>query len=84
MLLYFITVGSLSGSCSGGYEYDRRLVYGLQDQGHDVVTIELVPSHPLMKNFLGYSATRSILERKRLLHWIASHRRALASTALPR
>jgi glycosyltransferase involved in cell wall biosynthesis len=32
---------------SGGYEYDRRMVRGLRDAGHDLRVIELTGAHPV-------------------------------------
>ena len=46
MRLAFIVPAPID-TVSGGYAYDRRIIAGLRDAGHDVRVIELAGRHPL-------------------------------------
>jgi glycosyltransferase involved in cell wall biosynthesis len=47
---------------SGGYGYDRRIVAGLRDLGHDVAVVELPGAHPITDS-IARDASCSALDR---------------------
>jgi len=49
---------------SGGYLYDRRIVEGLRDRGHEVEVLELAGRHPVPDD-AAHAAAREILARAR-------------------
>jgi glycosyltransferase involved in cell wall biosynthesis len=59
MRLAFIVPGPID-TISGGYAYDRRIIAGLRDAGHEVHLVELPGQHPLPDDAAIASAAASL------------------------